>query len=193
MLGWRCSAGGRLSGGAMLLGVTRMMHRSHVATGRRRGGASEQQVGRVVVERRGSRTVVRATLYRPAAARDLIAHSHYRGAPLPIPGIRAIRLSRIEGGSRSRGGPRVEASLYAPHRTSRPDPPADPQIADRADPDSERRTRQRINVNQLRGSRVPRSARARVAPARAAREVKRRSCLVGIRFPQCDRWRKRCD
>ena len=70
---WR-SAGGRLSGGAMLLGVTRMMHRSHVATGRRRGGASEQQVGRVVVERRGSRTVyagVRCT----GRARPLIAHS----------------------------------------------------------------------------------------------------------------------
>lgn len=105
VLGWR-SAGGRLSGGAMLLGVTRMMHRSHVATGRRRGGASEQQVGRVVVERRGSRNVYAGV--RCTAARDRsLRIRRYRGAPLPIPGIRAIRLSRIEGGSRSRGGPRV--------------------------------------------------------------------------------------
>lgn len=81
VLGWR-SAGGRLSGGAMLLGVTRMMHRSHVATGRRRGGASEQQVGRVVVERRGSRTVYAGV--RCTAARDRsLRIRRYRGAPLP--------------------------------------------------------------------------------------------------------------
>lgn len=46
-----------------------------------------------------------------------------------------------------------------------------------------RRTRQRINVNQLRGSRVPRSARAR---RHARREVKRRSWLPRRPNFQCD-------
>lgn len=165
VLGWR-SAGGRLSGGAMLLGVARMMHRSHVATGRRRGGASEQQVGRVVVDGDAVRAypVYAVSLYvyrraRPhcafALSRRAIAHSRhsrdsaftYRGR-FPV----ARRSSR-------RG---VVYMIYA--ATSNRQASCN-DIYD-LDQSGTRRTRQRIriNVNQL-----PRSPLRPGAPARATR------------------------
>ena len=106
VLGWR-SAGGRLSGGAMLLGVTRMMHRSHVATGRRRGGASEQQVGRVVVDGDAVRAYpVYAVRVPPRETSLRIRIIAARHCPFPafarfgfhvsraVPGRAAVRSSR---------------------------------------------------------------------------------------------------
>lgn len=114
VLGWR-SAGGRLSGGAMLLGVARMMHRSHVATGRRRGGASEQQVGRVVVDGDAVRAYpVYAVRVPPRETSLRIRIIAARHCPFPAFARFGFHVSRAVPGRAA-----VLASLYALHRTSR--------------------------------------------------------------------------
>ena len=153
VLGWR-SAGGRLSGGAMLLGVTRMMHRSHVATGRRRGGASEQQVGRVVVDGDAVRAYpVYAVRVPPRETSLRIRIIAARHCPFPAFARFGFHVSRAVPGRAAVLASRRRYMRYIEHPPTT-DPVRDPEILQIG----RTRERRRTSTNKCKSApRLPRS------------------------------------